>query len=114
MKSNEREKQELFDKLKQAVKTCGTLKIGKKGLNEAFVITLIDFLDMTEDKYIDGKHSFRMDASVKVKDKNHEEHDERCEIHFSATVKGTDVTIEDDMLIVDGNAFSALLMTGLL
>ena len=113
MKSDVQEKELLLNNLKQAVKSCGILKIGKKELKEGFVVKIEQILDLTDEKYTDGKHSFRMDASVKVKDKNHEEHDERCEIHFSATVKGTDVTIEDDMLIVDGNAFSALLMTGL-
>jgi hypothetical protein len=99
MKANDSEKTTLQDNLKQAVKECPKLKINNRQLTSSFKISPRTFLDFTDDKYEDGLHSYRMDTSIKTIAKNGEEHEEKCEIHFDAHIKGTDVEIVNEMVI---------------
>lgn len=100
------EKEQLKANLKEAVRNCQEMKVGKHKLNKldsSFKITLYNFLDFTEDKYKDGNHSYKLDACVEISNKNGLTREERCEIHFDARIDGTVVEIENDLIIVDKN-----------
>lgn len=99
MKSNDSEKTTLQDNLKQAVKECPRLKINNRQLTSSFMISPRAFLDLTDDKYEDGLHSYRMDTIIRIIYLNGDLHEEKCEIHFDAHIKGTDVEIVNDMVI---------------
>jgi hypothetical protein len=93
----------LENNLKTAVKNCQLLKVCSRTIDSSFMITPIRYLDFTADKYIDGCHSYKMDALVKISNKIGDVYEERCDIHFDAQINGTDVEIENGMIIVDKN-----------
>lgn len=103
MKTKDSEKDLLKDNLKKAVKNCQKLKVGNHQLEYSFKLSLHDFTDFTDDKYEDGRHSYRMNSSIKIENKDGDIIEESCEIHFDARIDGTKVEIENDLIIADRN-----------
>ena len=97
------EKEQLRSNLKSAVCNCKKLKIGNHCLKSSFVIKVNLLNDLTEDKYQDGIHSYNMDCSIKINNNKGDCIEERCDIHFDAQIKGTDVDIVNGIVIVDRN-----------
>lgn len=95
------EKEQLRSNLKNAVCNCKKLKIGNHCLESSFVIKVNSFNDLTEDKYQDGIHSYNMDCSIKINNNKGDSIEERCDIHFDAQIKGTDVDIINGTVFAD-------------
>lgn len=101
MKAIDSDKKQLYDNLIKAVCNCQKLKIGHRNLDSSFTIVAHSFLDFTDEKYEDGSHSYRMDATIKIEDKNGGYIEESCDIHFEAQIDGTKAIIEHGIVIVD-------------
>ncbi len=104
MKTIDSEKALLKEKLKKAVRGCQEIMVGSRKLSSSFKLTPKDFLDFTDDKYVDGSHSYKMSASVEIKNKDGDSiEEEGCDIHFDARIDGTDIEIINRLIIVDRN-----------
>lgn len=101
MKSVDSEKELLLENLKHAVLNCPKLKIGRRELKSFFTITIHSVIDLTEDKYKDGTHSFNMDTTIKIDNKRGESVEEPCDIHFNARIEGTKAEIENGIVFAD-------------
>lgn len=106
MKANDSDKKQLRDNLTNAVCNCKQLKIGYRNLDSSFTIVAHSFLDFTTEKYEDGKHSYRMDVTIKIENKSGEYIEERCDIHFDAQIEGTKAIIEHGIVIVDKDFYT--------
>ena len=99
MKDNKPEKEQLLSNIETAVKKCPKLKIGSRQLVSSFSITPKSFHDLTEEKFIDGIHSFKMDAYIEIANIDDDRIGDNCTIHFDAQIEGTDVEIVDELVI---------------
>ena len=93
----------LKENLKTAVRNCQILKVGHRQLESSFKLSLYDFTDFTDDKYEDGSHSYKMNSSIKIENKDGDTIEKQCEIHFDARIDGTNVEIEHGLIIAERN-----------
>lgn len=95
------QKRNLESNLMRAVKECRTLVVDSLRLKTSFSVTPQNFLDLTEEKYEDGIHSYRINTLIKIKKDDDDEFESNVIVHFDAHIKGTDVVIENDVIIAD-------------
>ena len=95
------EKEQLQDNLKNAVCNCEKLKIGKYCLKSSFAIKVHSFKNLTDEKYEDGKHLYKIDCTIDISNNKGEYIEERCGIHFDAQIRGTDVKIINGTVLAD-------------
>lgn len=80
--------------------------IGSRLFDSSFTIVVHSFLDLTAEKYEDGKHSYKMDATIKIDNKNGGYIEERRDIHFDAQIDGTNAIIEHGIVVVDKDFYT--------
>ena len=105
MKTNDTDKEILKENLKKAVVSCPKLKFGNCTLKSSFfTIKNLHFLDFTEEKFIDGTHSFTASSSVDIiKKDDGDVITKSCELHFNAEIKGNTICIQNGIIITDIN-----------
>lgn len=103
MNTPESEKEQLRNNLKQAVRDCQAIKIDNRQINSLFKIRPLGFLDFTEEKYKDGVHPIRMDSSIEIINNDGDKIEDSCTISFYARIEGTNVEIENHLIIAEQN-----------
>ena len=99
MNSKDFDRKILQANLLKAVRCCKGLKTGRRIINSSFTINPYALVDLTDEKYEDGIHSYIIDSMVIIENNCGEKVEERCELHFDAEIEGTDVNIVNGMVI---------------
>lgn len=103
----EKMKRKFENNLKQAVRNCKKLRVRNHLFDDFEVTPVIEIDDLSEDSYEDGNHSYTIGASIRIYNSDREYVEKKkSKVSFSATVDGTDVQIDTDVIHAEYSAFS--------